>query len=265
MILLAFAFILISSPVFAAESLVVANVTIATPGASGIMGGAEASFNVSLAAGFDTMNYSLAQIYFSSSSLTSNTTEFLAVANLVNTTNVDFNGTIDSIAFEDGNDYIFKIDLWNGTDGLNVTRTGIIVDNTIPQVPTISSITNTSSNRPFISSTLSGVNTTACTLNFEGANPGSPNYVMTHAGNLCTYTFTSDVAESLFRYSVQATDGTNSTNSSVSTLQVDTKTSNFVSSDTIAEAEGRLSQDNILGIVFIIAIIGGAIWIIKKK
>ena len=68
-------------------------------------------------------------------------------------------------------------------------------------------------------STVTGSQTTACTLYFVGTHPGASSYSMTHSGNSCTKTITS-IPQLSYVWYVQASDGTNTTNSGQSTIIV---------------------------------------------
>ena len=103
LILVSFLFSMVS--VMASDSN---NVTMETPGASGTLSGATAIFNCSVDAGMEAENYTRVRVYFQSASLTANTTETTATAWIMNTTDQDLNGTVDSTVVEDGTDYTFK-------------------------------------------------------------------------------------------------------------------------------------------------------------
>ena len=137
--------------------------------------------------------------------------------------------TIDFInsKVEDSNDYILNVTAIsnNGTRTLigNATVTGIKVDCSVPTAP--SSLAPTSDDDSIVNftGTVTGSQTTSCTLSFLGVNPGLNNYTMNHAGGTCSYNFAS-IPEQTYRWYVTASDRTNITDSSVqtTTISIDT-------------------------------------------
>lgn len=224
---LLFGLILVMTILPMVSALATANVTMATPVASGTLSGSAAVFNCSLDAGFEGENWTSVRVSFQSAALTGNTTETTFTSWITNTTTYDLNGTVDTTVVEDGNDYTFKCQVFNGTNYVNATRTGITIDNTIPQTPSslspAASSVDTDGDITF-SGTVTGANTTSCTLFFDGANPGSTSYSMTHTGNTCTYAATG-IPEQTYSYYIRASDETNTTDSATTQIQVDKKTS----------------------------------------
>jgi len=200
------------------------NITINIPPASGFLNGATASWNISLDAGFTVQNWTSATVYLQSAGLTANTTEIL-IATAVNTTTADLeiNGTLDSTRFEDGTDYTFKVQLFNGSDRVNATITGITIDNTIPQASTsLSPVDNNIDTDGTVNftGTVVGVNTTSCTLQFVGTNFGGASQAMTHNGNSCSLQLTA-IPEQSYKWFIRASDGSNTTDSSTLTVNID--------------------------------------------
>lgn len=142
---------------------------------------------------------------------------------------LNINGTFVSTVLEDSTDYTFNATCRNSSNSLSsASGTATVkIDNTIPQAPTSVSPTadavDTDGSIDF-SGTVVGRNTTGCTLYFSGKNPGSSSYAMTHSGDSCTVTVSSMPEES-YTYYINASDGTNSTNSSSVTSRVDIQTS----------------------------------------
>lgn len=199
-----------------------ANITVVTPGASGTLSGASAVFNCSVVAGYEAENYTTGYIYLQSASLTANTTESL-MATVANTTAYDFNGTLDSTTVQDGTDYTFKCSLFNGTDYVNATRTGITIDNTIPQAPTLSPVNYyeiTSTTTQTFTGTVVDENTTSCTYTIyrqgSSSDSKSASGSGTYATTSCTFskTFTNSEDNGVYYWTVTASDGTNTTSSS---------------------------------------------------
>ena len=138
------------------------------------------------------------------------------------------NGTFDSTILEDSNDYSFNATCRNKSNDMAYgVITGVKVDNTIPQgASSLSPATNTvdTDGSVIFSGTVTGRNTTGCTLYFSGGNPGSPSYTMTYSGSDCTYTMTA-IPEKIYNWYITASDGTNTTDSSTVTLNIDEQTS----------------------------------------
>ncbi len=240
------------------------NVTVSIPGVSGTLSGT-AIFNCTIVAGYEDENWTRIRTYFQSSSLTANTTETSASAWVTNDTDdLNLNGTIDTTIVEDGNDYIFKCQVWNGTDYVNKSRTGITIDNTIPQSATSLTPTSDDDGSFTFSGAVVGVNTTSCTLYFDGINPGSSSYAMTHTGDTCTYAITS-IPEQTYKWYIRASDETNTTDSSTQTTNVNIDTpSNYlfqgqkdiqVDGDTLSIASGFSNIPIAVWIVVILVVI----------
>lgn len=262
------------------------NFTMVTPTASGTVTGSTYAFNVSIndvtATGFQGENFTRFRVWVKSAGLTGNTSEVLITDWIRNDTLGDgysFNGTADTRTIEDGTDYTFKVELWNGSRTINVSRSSITFGNTVPQAPSSLVPTSVTSNSLSFSSVVVGRNTTACTLFFNGINPGSPSYTMIHSGNNCSYSFTS-IPEQSYQWYVRASDGVDTSDSSTQTTKVDVKTSAGKSaqyiSQGLASSQGGASYtvnkrlvDNplamggiIFGAVLLIAIV---IFVIRKK
>jgi len=207
--------------------------TLNTPAANSVVAGSAVSFNVTTT---DVSNVAvqLANItFYAQSTLTANSTwVVIGQNNSVNlsTTNNQSVGAF-SVAYgilEDSNNYIFNVTIANSTSGAILgsdTNTGITVDNTIPQAPTALGPTGTVTNGTFVfTGTVVGRNTTSCTLRFNGVNPGSLSYAMTHSGDTCTYS-SSNIPEQSYTWFVRASDETNTTDATSVTTRIDVKTS----------------------------------------
>jgi len=165
-------------------------------------------------------------LFYVGSSSTANTTWTL-LGNFSNSTASasEIIGTNDTTTLEDANDYQFNATCYftNGSI-LSVVNTGITVDNFVPNAPTTLTPTSDADGAFTYSGAVNGSSTTACTLRFRGINPGASSYAMTHSGNLCTYAATS-TPEAIYTWVIEASDGTNLTNSSTQQVNVDIKTS----------------------------------------
>lgn len=213
-----------------AEELSSGNITILTPLANAVLNGSAYEFNCSMGDAYENFtdgNWTRVRVYLHSASLTANTTGTALGDYFTNTsaTAGDFNGTINTLAVEDANDYTFTCQIWNGTTHVNQTRSGITVDNTEPQAATNLAPANPDSGESLaFSGVVVGVNTTSCTLYFDGINPGASSYTMTHSGNNCSYAFTSTIPEQSYRWYIRASDESNTTDSSIQTTKVDVTT-----------------------------------------
>lgn len=173
---------------------------------------------------------------FGSSSLTANSSS-RKIFNITNTTATNFdlgyaNITIgNDVILEDANNYAFTSITTGVGDSANVnlSSTTVTVDRTAPSAPTglqpTNSIENSTVNQAFTVA-VNGANTTGCTLRFDGKNPGSSAYVMTHSGDECTLTI-NGIAQAAFSWYATATDSTNtSANSATNKFTITDATSN---------------------------------------
>lgn len=171
--------------------------------------------------------------YANSAALTANTTA-VNLGSSENLSAIDgtwfINITFDSSILEDATDYVLNATCYqrNGTnsDTDSDTNTGVIINNTVPTAPT--SLVPTSDDDGIITfaGTVTGSETTACTLYFDGKNPGLSSYTMTHSGNNCSYTTTSAIAEETYKWYIRASDGSETTDSSISTTNVNVDVGN---------------------------------------
>lgn len=195
--------------------------------------------------------------YYGYSSDTANSSAIVVASrNEINFTNSlqDLNVSFDTTGLEDGATYTWLVQIVNnsvgsGSDAANSsTSTSVIVDNTIPQAPTsLTSATQTSSSFT-LSSTVVGVNTTACTLSWVGSSPlsgSSPSG--THSGDSCTFSLSS-AAEGSYIYQITASDGSNSTASSEQSIKIDTPSGtgggagNAATVSEVAQSLGELKE-----------------------
>ncbi len=194
------------------------NITIVTPVASGSLVGATADFNVTLVTGYEAENWTSVRIWLVSAGLTANTTEALATDWITNTTDLMLNGTLDSTAFEDGTDYTFKAQLFNGTDYLNSTVSGVIINNGVPTAPTLSPAdltTVTSSGTQTFTGTVVDADTTSCTYTIYrgGSTADGEAGTGSYSGTSCTFTkaFSSTADNGVWHWTIIASDGTDTT------------------------------------------------------
>ena len=148
-----------------------------------------------------------------------------AGAGLTSGANRLINSSFDSTSLEDGNDYIFNATCVNDTGVIqSVTNRFITVENTAPSapvtpIPATGSFQDSNDSLSF-SATVTGRQTTACSLHFVEINPGATFYNMTHSGDTCTY-LRAGTSENTYRWFVRATDGTNNTDSDIFTVNLD--------------------------------------------
>ncbi len=265
-------------------------VEIVTPSASSTVAGTSVTFNTSMTGytwGADEFLMNIT--FYAKSTLTANSSWVsIGTNNSVNLTQEGLDNytitAIDTLGLEDANNYIFNVSYTNGSgDGVVLaddTNTGMTVDNTVPQAPTIVTPSDNSKDSDgdiTFNVTVTGRNTTKCTLMFSGANPGDPFYDMTHSGDQCYVSLTS-MPEQTYNWVVNASDETNVTDSAEGTVEVDSKTSSGKA--TILARSGQVTRTgdktfaliNGLGtiggfpVVLILVIIGiGIIVYIKKR
>lgn len=166
--------------------------------------------------------------FYAKSSLTANDTWSL-LATIANATDITANTTYDTIGLEDANNYIFNATCYNDTTTwADDTNIAIVIDNTVPQTPSSLSPATDSVDKDgsvTFSSTVTGENTTSCTLYFSEGNPGASSYAMTHTSNTCSYSLT-NIPEQTYKWYVIASDETNSSSASaINRINVDIQTS----------------------------------------
>ncbi len=163
--------------------------------------------------------------FYAKSTSTANSSYGLLNASITNTSEAqtEFTTNWDTASVEDSNDYSFNVTCYNATDNGIDTNTEIEIDNAVPTAPSspapADKSTNTNGSQAF-SVTVTGSETTGCTLYFSGTHPGSSSYAMTHSGNTCTKSAIT-FPEYTYYWYVTATDGTNTTNSATYRVGVD--------------------------------------------
>ena len=178
-----------------------------------------------------------AEIYIRSTA-TANSTLVL-LANVSNTTGgrwINFTiGAIDTHIVEDAATYDIRANVWNGTvnsqpnfivnfTGCANNVTNRVFDRTIPDTPTSPAPTGRQTVRDAtFMGVVNGSETTECRLVFDGKNPGSSSYVMTHSGNNCSQAFT-NLPRGIMSYYIIADDGTNATQTATQTMDIDIRT-----------------------------------------
>jgi len=262
------------SMVVAMES---ANVTIVTPSASGSLTGATALWNISFVTGFEAENWTSANVYLSSASLTANTTEVQLVTAQTNETDLNINGTIDTTGLEDANDYVIKFQIMNGTDEINITRTGITIQNTIPQTPTLSPASQTgitTSTTQTFTGAVTDANTTSCTYTIaRGGATSGQDYISgtgTYSGSSCTFTkaFSSTLDNGVWDWTITASDETDTTSSTTNKIVVSLPGAGggYVGGGTQdGSSQDGIGAGTIVLIIFGILALGGVVYFIVKN
>lgn len=183
---------------------------------------------------------------------------------------IEFNTT----GIEDSNDYTITAILTNMSAGsTNISTTATYTsDNTIPTAPSSLSPTTDTDGDVSFSATVTDSETIACLLVFTTNTPGTNKInTMTYSTNSCTLTLNS-IPEQTYNYVVQASDGTNFTNSSVQTLNVAINSGGGKSSAQLqaegsplaifSNASGQISP---LRVIIAILMIWGIFYLIRKK
>ena len=216
--------------------------------------------------------------WYASSSLTANSTAVeigtqtneSASATLINT-------TFDSTILQDADNYVFYAICFNETDNETTAEsTGITIDNTIPQAPTLSPAdltTRTTSGTQTFTGTVTDENTTSCTYTIYRA--GSPSDGSSGAGTYattsCTFdkTFTTSADNGVWWWTVTASDETNTTASSTYKYTVNIPGSGGGLPLTIG-GDGTVGEDSnvwkwVVGIIVLLVVIGLVYYLIIKK
>lgn len=192
------------------------------------------------------------------------------------TENSNLNGSLSTSQVEDAADYSLRATCYNSTNASNTlvsaVVSSIIIDNTVPRLPTVSAPADDSTytNGSIIFDvTVTGANTTSCTLTFVGTSPGTAlSYAMTHTTGTCRSTAFTNVPSGIYRWYVQASDGTNL--SGVSESQVDFQSSNKGKSLLLTPAQAQQAtsggtNNNTIAKVIVVGLIIYAVYTWKKK
>jgi hypothetical protein len=155
----------------------------------------------------------------------------------------------DSRVVEDASNYVFNATCFpdNETADINYSElvSGVGIDNTVPTAPSSLTSGTTDDTTPAITATVNDASTNQdCTLFFNGRNPGATSYTMTYSGSTCT---TSDISlpDETYEYYVRASDGTNTTDSGVSRITIDTDTT--LSGNLIDTETGKNVMTDLIG------------------
>lgn len=192
---------------------VVSATNVTLPSSSSIIGGI-----VSLNATLNTTSWYNITYQIQSGGLTANTSWANICVNLtVNSSACSF----DTSVVEDGTDYSIRAYQDSATANIEQTSSSLRVDNTVPTAPTdLTSASQTSSSFT-LSSTVTGSRTTSCTMAWSGSSPlGGSVPSGTHSGNTCSFSITS-ANEGDYGYTVTASDGTNTTTSSITYFNIE--------------------------------------------
>lgn len=233
--------------------------------------------------------------FYAKSSLTANSTYTVGtttglLANVTNQTvnglgvawiNTSFNSESTMWVIEDASNYEFAA--YCGVDNTTITTTlrdddtstSVIVNTSIPDtpsslVPAADSILNYTGIT--FSAAVGDANTTACTLYFTGNNPGTTSYTGTHTSGTttCTKSFsTTYIAEGVYTYYIQASDGAETRNSASTTFTIDTPGGSAFTRALIKQLEeenlAREGKTTNWWIIGIIVLFVGYLLLKKKK
>jgi len=222
-------------------------------------------------------NWTSATLWMGNSSTTANTT-MVALLTVLNSTTAeqDFNGTLNSSVLEDGLDYSFKCQLWNGTLHINNTISNLLIDNGEPTIAAnlTPSATNTDGTINFSADIIPG-DTTACYLEFHNSGPtfGNKSQVMVNTTNSCSLVLTGMPAQS-YNWFIRTSDGSNFTDTAIQTtaVQISTGTGGSLTQqqlDTALGGTGGILSGDVGGvpIAVIVAVLSivGIVWWIRKS
>lgn len=157
------------------------------------------------------------------------------------------NNTINTISILDSTDVVFTFSCINTSGAVEETcsRTGILVDNTIPVVTTPSPATGTTDEDGEVDISITCTNATSAVLYFLGGDI----YTMTESSDTCTY---SDLilGDGNRDWYIIASDGTNTTTSSTYELSVDiTGAGGGISASMLRDLEEGAKKDAPLSII----------------
>jgi hypothetical protein len=250
-------------------------VTILSPGASATLSGTSI-----LNATNSTADNYLNCTFYAKSASTANSS-WTTLGFFTNNTIASVNGTFNSAILEDSNDYIFNATCHNttsnGTLGIfSTTRTGITINNTVPQAP--SSLTPdshtslTSAQTVTFSVVVTDRNTTGCTYTISrgGASSGEDYYTgtATYSGTNCSFTktFSTQSDSGSWVWSIIASDGvdTLATSGMYYDVAIQTVTGNLavaqanaqaLESGTLPTTQTQKSNNNVIWIIIAIIIV----------
>jgi hypothetical protein len=204
-------------------ALMSAQPTLVKPASSGVMSG-NYVLNVTNGSMIEIINCT----WYAKSASTANSS-YVNISQLstnLSASDFDINYTFDSTILEDSNDYSVYATCANKTLIQNTSvTTGVIVDNHVPQAPTLSPSSNQASPQTTavyqtFTGTVTNANTTSCTYTIArgGATFGTDYFsgTATYSGSTCTFTkqFNTTNDNGDWIWSVTASDGTNTSSTS---------------------------------------------------
>ena len=207
--------------------------------------------------------------YAKSSSTANSSWNKLAV--ILNVSNeASLNTTFNSNSLQDSNDYIFNATCMNITKSItSLLNTGITIDNTIPQAPSLSPASTTiltGVTTQTFTGTVTDSNTTGCTYAIgrggtSGSSSDTSSGSATYSTTSCTFdkTFSTSSDNGLWTWYITASDGTNSSTSQ-NTINVQLPASSGGLPSKVKVVDGQIVQDKAFPIW--IVIIGGIIALI---
>lgn len=257
-------------------ALISSQPTLVTPASSAVISG-----NYVLNVTNGTMNEIINCTWYAKSVSTANSSyiNITLLSTNLSASDKDINFTFDSTLLEDSNDYSIYATCANDTLIQNTSvATGVTIDNTIPQAPTLSPSSNSASPQTSavyqtFSGTVTNKNTTSCTYVIArgGATSGN-DYTAgtaTYSSSTCSFTkaFNSTADNGDWIWSITASDGTNTTQSSSNHFVLSLPGSGSAGSDVSGSSSSGSSGNHtwIIGIIVLIVIIVVAIGLSKKN
>lgn len=187
------------------------NVTILAPTTGSTLSGTVLLNVTNMTTTFDQMKN--CSFYFKSPSTANNSWTLVGTFN--NNTLYNVNGTFSASVLEDANDYVMNATCRNLTNDIAwSTVTGLILNSTVPDAPTISPAdytTKTTSGSQTFTGTVTDSKTTSCTCTFyRGGSPSdSKSCSAIYSGSTCSFsqTFSSTTDNGVWYATVTASDG----------------------------------------------------------
>lgn len=218
--------------------------------------------------------------FYAKSALTANSS-WTSLGTFTNATAnpLNINGTFASTGLEDNNLYMFNATCRNSSNSLtsSVGTATVTIDNTIPQAPSSLSpadkTSKTIAGTQTFTSTVTDANTTSCTyiIRRNKAVSGA-DYITgtaTYSASTCSFTkaFSTSADNGLWSYTITASDGTNSTASADTDLNVQLPgAGGGYLPGTPSGQVGETNKQGFLVIVLVVVVLLGIIlWLIFKK
>lgn len=208
----------------------------------------------------DTANSSYVAVKNDSSGV-----DFTNISDYNTGTELNISVNIATAGLEDSANCYAYIIVSNDTQGENEiscsASSAFTIDLTKPDTPTLSSCENIYNRDDVISYAVNGTETTSCTIYFD-----TNDYSMTHSGSTCTYTIArGSPPDKAYEIYVTATDGLNSSSSSICNAAVDAATQG----SPISGAKAQIAQEGVQKkgdtLIILLLVVVVLIVVFKKK